>query len=160
KLATCGDGILWTGKEQCDDGENNGPANTCNADCELSQCGDGHVGPGETCDDANDDDTDDCADCQMAACGDGHVWASEELCDDGNDVDTDDCTNACQPATCGDSIVHQDDEECDDGNQVDTDACNNDCLKPRRIIFVTSTKFEGNLGLIDQIDEKCETAAA
>ncbi|MCY1063196.1 DUF4215 domain-containing protein [Nannocystis sp. RBIL2] len=160
KLPTCGDGIVWTGKEDCDDGENNGPQNTCNADCELSQCGDGQVGPGETCDDANDDDTDDCAACQIASCGDGHVWAGEELCDDGNDVDTDDCTNACQPATCGDSIVHQDDEECDDGNQVDTDACNNDCLKPRRVIFVTSTKFTGALGLMDDIDEKCQMAAA
>ncbi|WAS99325.1 DUF4215 domain-containing protein [Nannocystis punicea] len=158
-LATCGDGIVWPGEEECDDGDNNGPGQPCSADCELSECGDGQVGPGETCDDGNDDDTDDCAACQPASCGDGYLWASEETCDDGNLIDTDACTNACEPADCGDSIVHEGEEECDDGNEVDTDTCSNECLKPRRVIFVTSSEFKGNLGLIGDIDKKCQTAA-
>ncbi|MBZ5709413.1 DUF4215 domain-containing protein [Nannocystis pusilla] len=158
-VATCGDGIVWTGEEQCDDGPDNGPGKACSAACELNGCGDGDIGPGETCDDGNTDDTDDCAACQPASCGDGFVWTGEENCDDGNDIDTDDCTNACEPADCGDGIVWEGEEECDDGNQTDTDGCSNACLKPRRVIFVTSAMFQGNLGTIDSIDLKCRTAA-
>ncbi|WP_434422235.1 DUF4215 domain-containing protein [Nannocystis pusilla] len=160
KMATCGDGFVWTGEELCDDGPDNGPGKDCNEMCQPGSCGDGEVGPGETCDDGNDDDTDDCAGCQVASCGDGHVWAGEENCDDGNDLDTDDCTNACEPADCGDGIVWEGMEECDDENLVDTDGCTNDCMKPRRVIFVTSTKFDGNLGGLSGADANCAEAAA
>ncbi|MBZ5715166.1 DUF4215 domain-containing protein [Nannocystis pusilla] len=157
--ATCGDGIVWAGEEQCDDGPDNGPGKPCTALCELSACGDGDLGPGETCDDGNDIDTDECTNaCEPATCGDGSVWAGEEDCDDGNEIDTDDCTNACEDARCGDGIVWDGEEECDDGNQVDTDGCSNECLKPRRVIFVTSTKFEGNLGGMSG-DINCRTVA-
>ncbi|MDC0723132.1 DUF4215 domain-containing protein [Nannocystis bainbridge] len=159
-LATCGDGLLWAGEEECDDGPDNGPDKPCNELCEASACGDGQLGPGETCDDGNDIDTDACTNaCQPATCGDDILWTGEEQCDDGNDVDTDACTNACQPATCGDNIVWTDEEECDDGNDIDTDACSNTCLKPRRILFVTSAGFKGNLGAIGGADMKCVAAA-
>ncbi|MCY1010507.1 DUF4215 domain-containing protein [Nannocystis pusilla] len=157
-MASCGDGIVWTGEEQCDNGPDNGPGKACNAMCEASACGDGDVGPGETCDDGNSDDTDECVACQKAFCGDGAVQAGVELCDDGNDIDTDTCTNACEPAECGDGIVQEGVEECDDGNQVDSDGCF-ECLKPRRVIFVTSKKFEGNLGGLSGADEECVMAA-
>nr|WP_276603912.1 DUF4215 domain-containing protein [Nannocystis pusilla] len=127
--------------------------------CEASACGDGDIGPGETCDDGNSDDTDECVACQQASCGDGFVWSGEEDCDDGNDIDTDDCTNACEPADCGDGIVWEGEEECDDGNQVDTDGCSNACLKPRRVIFVTSTEYKGDLMGMSGADSKCEAAA-
>ncbi|MDC0723133.1 DUF4215 domain-containing protein [Nannocystis bainbridge] len=158
--ATCGDNIVWAGEEECDDGPDNGPGKPCNELCEASACGDGQLGPGETCDDGNDIDTDACTNaCQPATCGDDILWTDEEQCDDGNDIDTDACTNACEPADCGDSIVWTDEEECDDGNQVDTDACSNTCLKPRRVLFVTSTAYQGNLGLLSAIDARCQTAA-
>ncbi|MDC0666681.1 DUF4215 domain-containing protein [Nannocystis radixulma] len=159
KDATCGDGIVWSGEEDCDDGPDNGPGKPCSATCELSACGDGDLGPGETCDDGNDIDTDDCTNaCEPAACGDGSVWAGEEECDDGNLIDTDDCTNACENARCGDQIVWTDEEQCDDGNMDDTDSCSNTCVE-RRVLFVTSAEFQGNLGLIEDIDLKCQTAA-
>ncbi|MCY1059543.1 DUF4215 domain-containing protein [Nannocystis sp. SCPEA4] len=129
-LAACGDGIVWSGEEECDDGPDNGPGKPCNAACAANACGDGNLGPGETCDDGNDDETDDCASCQFATCGDGAVWAGHEVCDDGNAVDTDECTNACESATCGDGAVWADQEACDDGNMVDTDDCTNACELP------------------------------
>ncbi|MDC0666680.1 DUF4215 domain-containing protein [Nannocystis radixulma] len=160
KDATCGDGIVWAGEEDCDDGADNGPGKPCSANCELSACGDGDLGPGETCDDGNDIDTDDCTNaCEPASCGDGSLWTGEEECDDGNAVDTDECTNACEPADCGDSIVWEGMEECDDGNQVDTDGCLNECIKPRRVIFVTSEEFKGDLMGMSGADLKCQTAA-
>ncbi|WAS93129.1 DUF4215 domain-containing protein [Nannocystis punicea] len=159
KAATCGDGIVWVGEEECDDGPENGPGKPCSASCESSSCGDGEVGPGEACDDGNDDDTDACVGCQMAECGDGKVWSGEETCDDGNTIDTDDCTNACEIADCGDGIVHEGAEECDDGNQNDTDSCSNLCAKPRRVIFVTNTMFQGDLDGLDGADLKCQAAA-
>ncbi len=59
-------------------------------------CGDGNVGGGETCDDANDDDTDDCpSTCQTATCGDGFLQAGVEACDDGNNEDGDGCDASC-----------------------------------------------------------------
>lgn len=158
-VATCGDGIVWTGEEACDDGPDNGPGKACNAMCQANTCGDGDLGPGEMCDDGNADDTDDCTGCQAATCGDGSVWAGEEECDDGNEVDSDQCTNACEPAICGDGVVWAGEEECDDGNQVDTDACSNACEKPRRVIFVTSTDFKGDLGGMSGADAKCVMAA-
>ncbi|MEZ4453025.1 MAG: fibrinogen-like YCDxxxxGGGW domain-containing protein [Nannocystaceae bacterium] len=89
-------------------------------------CGDGEVDPGEECDDANDDNTDNCvAGCLNAICGDGFVGPGE-TCDDANDVDDDECGNDCALASCGDGKI-QPGEECDDGNDVDGDACLNTC---------------------------------
>lgn len=75
----CGDGIVETG-EQCDgDGlGHGGETSECDLDCTLSLCGDGVVNAsaGETCDDGDGDDTDDCPDgpfgsCITATCTDG-----------------------------------------------------------------------------------------
>jgi cysteine-rich repeat protein len=63
--------------------------NSCKADCTNNVCGDGKVGPGEGCDDGNQNDGDECTnDCALATCGDGKV-APTEQCDDGNQDDTD-----------------------------------------------------------------------
>lgn len=50
--AACGDGIVWFGVEFCDDGNSvdGDGCNTISANC-SSVCGDGAIGPGETCDD-------------------------------------------------------------------------------------------------------------
>lgn len=62
-------------------------------------CGDGEVQNfgSETCDDANNDNSDDCVGCQQARCGDGEVWAGHEECDPGSVV-----ANLPQTATCAD----------------------------------------------------------
>ena len=75
------------GFEACDDG-NEVDEDTCLSSCVEARCGDGVVGPGEGCDDGNDDPTDGCKQCQPASCGDGVVQAGER-CDDGNLIDTD-----------------------------------------------------------------------
>ncbi|MEM7159696.1 MAG: DUF1554 domain-containing protein [Myxococcota bacterium] len=50
----CGDGVIDAElQEICDDGENNGPGQACNANCELNVCGDGDPGPAEGCDEGN-----------------------------------------------------------------------------------------------------------
>ncbi len=60
-------------------------------------CGDGIVGPGEQCDDANREDLDACSNaCITAACGDGKV-SLDEACDDGNTAPGDTCSPACNP---------------------------------------------------------------
>lgn len=45
KVATCGDGILRTGIEQCDNGASNSDTipNACRLNCSLPSCGDGVV---------------------------------------------------------------------------------------------------------------------
>jgi cysteine-rich repeat protein len=63
----------------------------CGGGQDLTQCGNGHLDPGEQCDDGNQDDSDACtAVCQDARCGDGAVHAGVELCDSGN-VGTQNC---------------------------------------------------------------------
>jgi cysteine-rich repeat protein len=91
-------------------------------------CGDGMLGPGESCDDVNTSNTDACLNtCQLASCGDGYVYTNVEECDDGNTADDDDCTAACTAAVCGDGIVWTGMEGCDDGNDDDADACPGSC---------------------------------
>jgi hypothetical protein len=81
-------------------------------------CGDGHIDPGETCDDgpANSDTTPDACrtDCTPARCGDA-VIDTGETCDDGpanSDTTPDACRTDCTPAGCGDGIVDTG-EDCD-----------------------------------------------
>jgi hypothetical protein len=78
---TCGDGELDE-DEECDD---EGASETCNANCTLSECGDGDVNAAadEACDDGRQTATCD-EDCTVAECGDGNINTSAgEKCDDG-----------------------------------------------------------------------------
>ena len=53
--------------------------------CEPARCGDSITGPGEECDDGNENDDDGCTnECRRALFGDGIVQVGEE-CDDGNE---------------------------------------------------------------------------
>ena len=100
----------------------------CTAECKNNVCGDGLVLEGkESCDDANDDDFDECRnDCTLTSCGDGEVDGPEE-CDDGNDVDTDACVN-CFYAKCGDGHIYEGVEECD-GDTAEGQ-CEDNCTFP------------------------------
>lgn len=88
----CGDGILQSSLEACDDGNfENG--DDCTVACTApSGCGNGAIDPGEECDDANGDNKDAClTTCERNACGDGFVHIGEETCDDGNALSGDGC---------------------------------------------------------------------
>lgn len=95
-------------------------------------CGDGEVGPGESCDDgAMNGMYGRCAsDCMGpgAFCGDGALNGPEE-CDDGNAIDSDECLTSCVAARCGDGVVRAGVEECDDGNEADRDGCDAACMR-------------------------------
>jgi cysteine-rich repeat protein len=93
--------------------------------CTPQSCGDGDLGPGELCDDGNQDSTDTCtAVCQPAACGDTFMQPGE-LCDDGNLSDLDACTSTCALNLCGDGLLNTGVEVCDDGAPSPT--CDADC---------------------------------
>ena len=74
--ATCGDGIVQAGVEQCDDA-NGVNTDGCLNSCVRATCGDGVVRAGvEQCDDGNAVDADACpGTCVLATCGDGFVQA-------------------------------------------------------------------------------------
>lgn len=155
-IEICGDGILDAG-EACDD-NNLIPGDGCSPQCmiELAICGNGVTDLGEGCDDGNLDDTDAClATCELAACGDGHVWVDHEQCDDGNLDGTDDCVSSCQFAWCGDGFLHAGVEECDDFNLDNGDGCSASC-KADRLIFLTSTLFDGRLAPKNAVPEPGE----
>jgi cysteine-rich repeat protein len=131
----CGDGFVWSGKEECDDG-NGADGDGCEGSCVLtaSVCGDGVKDVGEGCDDGNDVEEDGCpsggaGQCKgEARCGDGFVWAGMEGCDDGNEEEEDGCPSGgvgqCKGAArCGDGFVWSGMEGCDDGNDVEEDGC-------------------------------------
>jgi cysteine-rich repeat protein len=148
-MASCGDGLVWAGEEQCDLGEDNGESSACLADCTNNVCGDGFVGPEEACDDGNLDAGDGCDElCMIEGCGDGELQAPEE-CDDGNGIDTDECTNACTLPVCGDGALYMgmgSTEECDLGNQ---NANTGDCT------MACKNAFCGD-GFVHAGDEQCD----
>ena len=114
--ATCGDGFLHNGIEECDDGNAN-DTDACVKGCHKAECGDGLIWEGqEACDDGNlnADDAACKADCTEAYCGDGKVWKGVEDCDDANMDDQDGCTSKCVAEFCGDGKMQKYlGEECD-----------------------------------------------
>jgi cysteine-rich repeat protein len=109
--ARCGDGFVRNGLERCDDGNavtetceyGEQECTICDDECDVgpgqtSFCGDLLVDGdnGETCDDGNEDNSDDCVvDCRVATCGDGYLYEGEEECDDGNLQLGDGCDTDC-----------------------------------------------------------------
>lgn len=107
----------------------------------ASACGDGWVGAGEECDDANALDGDGCSSvCAVEGsiipvCGDSIMRASEE-CDDGNNTDGDGCSAFCVRefpggSACGNGVP-DDGEECDSGrsnSDTEPNACRLSCKK-------------------------------
>jgi cysteine-rich repeat protein len=130
--ASCGDGFVQAGVEDCDNGADNSDTapDACRTSCENPACGDGVVDAGESCDDGNTVDTDACRnDCSVPTCGDGRLDAGEE-CDSGtanSDTTPDACRTTCVNASCGDAVADTG-EACDDGNANETDTCLSTCV--------------------------------
>lgn len=134
-------------------------------------CGDGIVDPGEECDNSFEYNILNGAclpDCHSAECGDGFVNTGAEECDMGpaNSKDYAGCNDTtCKwNSRCGDGIVDPAHEYCDPGapgdRGDDTVACANNCRFAGRIVFLSSLKFDGNLGGLAGADEKCQQLAA
>jgi fibro-slime domain-containing protein len=117
-IATCGDGKVIAGREQCDLGADNGRSKGCSAACTIDP---GWVCPANVC--------------HQTVCGDG-MKEGDEQCDDQNLVPFDGCSPSCtvEPvctggvctAVCGDGLVFPG-EDCDDHNLVDGDGCDHTC---------------------------------
>jgi len=157
KSPFCGDNNVGA-DEQCDEGDDNGDAQACTLQCKPAVCGDGLVHAGvEGCDDGNQITDDACSNsCTLSTCGDGLVQEGE-ACDDGNQVDGDGCSNVCQ-VSCGDGSLDPG-EECDDGNLENGDACDMACMRTALRVFVTSQRYEGNLGGLIGADNTCNQLA-
>jgi cysteine-rich repeat protein len=144
----CGDGIVDSADEECDDGEDNDERGACRLDCRAARCGDGVVRTdveSEPCDDGNTTAGDGCSGlCSVEAgyscttatsglstcvpvCGDG-IRTPNEGCDDGSaNSNTGACTTQCQVARCGDGLVRTGVEACDDNNTSNDDGCSSEC---------------------------------
>ncbi|MBT3835006.1 DUF4215 domain-containing protein [Candidatus Peribacteria bacterium] len=142
--ARCGDYYIWTGNENCDEGDAlNGTPNHCNATCTGitgSVCGNGTQESGEACDDGNlvrgdgcddncnittecndtvNNDSDIFIDAEDPGCHtDGHVLNATSYDPSDNDE--------FNPISCGNGAIELG-EDCDDGNLLNTDACTNNC---------------------------------
>ena len=132
--ATCGDGLLAAGSEECDDG-NDEDGDGCSSACVIEE---GWVCQDEVGTEAHPDTT-----CETD-CGDG-IWVDGyEGCDDGPTGSGDGCTAECEveygyacdaeplatsvcDTECGDGLA-ADVEECDDGNDQNDDGCSSACI--------------------------------
>ena len=148
----CGDGIVQSAHEQCDNGKNTDGyaatgSNACAPGCTLPpSCGDGKVQLeyGEQCDNGSancDPSTADCyhlctTSCTLGPyCGDGIIngdASHPETCDDGiNDGTYDTCGVGCTPPPrCGDGIVQRDWGEQCEPTSADDPNCTQDCRLP------------------------------
>jgi cysteine-rich repeat protein len=160
---TCGNGVLQTSCEQCDQGAANSDlvADACRTDCRAAGCGDGVVDTGEECDDGNRFSADGCdQSCVFEVCGNGRRETAE-LCDDGAFVDGDGCDSNCTPTACGNDIVTAG-EECEDQNYANGDGCDQNCLieecgNARR--EAGEECDDGNLVEGDECDSNCTLPA-
>ena len=148
---TCGDGRVDEG-EACDDA---GESERCNADCTVSECGDGiaNVTAGEACDDAGESER--CnADCTGSECGDGIANATAgEICDDGGDSPA--CDADCSAVGCGDGTVNAAAlEQCDDGNRLGFDFCSNLCEPAPALVLDGMHVFDTDLGTLDGLPQQ------
>ena len=119
-LPLCGDGIVVTGLEACDD-RNHINGDGCDSTCNIES---GYYCNGQP------------STCQLSSCGDGIITGNEK-CDDGNPTSSDGCSSTCQiefnyicdfqPSICNATVCGDQktagNETCDDGNLVSGDGC-------------------------------------
>ncbi|MGN1072573.1 MAG: DUF4215 domain-containing protein [Bradymonadia bacterium] len=151
--ATCGDGIVATGREECDYGNSDKNALLGCTNCKrMSVCGNGIVEEGESCDTGwkceqskyasickeyglkyiADSDCNNSCQFVGSVCGNGKKEGKEE-CDDGskNGTASSKCLASCRLTRCGDGILDTNHgEQCDDGNDNENDACTSKCEPP------------------------------
>lgn len=60
---------------------------------------------------------------------------------------------------CGDGIIQSSVEECDDGNEDLNDGCSDNCKIESKYVFVSSKRYNGDLGGLSGADTKCQTLA-
>jgi cysteine-rich repeat protein len=158
-MQVCGDGALQP-PEACDDGDED-DGDECPASCQMAICGDGFTWLDvEECDAGADSALCD-SDCTIPECGDLYANpAAGEQCDAGGEP-TPECDPDCTVPMCGDNYVSvAAGEECDDGNVDAGDGCSPACTKERRVVFVSSALYTGNLGGLAGADQKCQQLAA
>lgn len=127
-VPVCGDGIIITPDEGCDDVNTvsgDGCSETCQVETSAPACPNGIVESDEQCDDNNNTEEDGCSSlCISEVCGDGTLQSSlGEECDDGNTVDGDTCTSSCTTDTDGDGAGDAIDncQDISNPDQADTD---------------------------------------
>ena len=127
-VPVCGDGIIITPDEGCDDVNTvsgDGCSETCQVETSAPVCPNGIVESDEQCDDNNNTEEDGCSSlCISEVCGDGTLQSSlGEECDDGNTVDGDTCTSLCITDTDGDGAgdVVDNCQGVSNPDQADTD---------------------------------------
>ncbi len=148
------------------------PGSSSSTDAPGPMCGDGFVDEGEACDQgfANNTVFGGCLpECTLARCGDGFVHVGAEDCDLGDAGNSFDY-GGCNPVTCkwgprcGDGQVDAPNEVCDPGDpngQGDgVVTCDGDCRFAGRIVFLSSTAFNGDLGGLAGADKQCRELAA
>ncbi len=120
QVFSCGDGLV-TPPEVCDDGNAIDDGNGCSSTCQRNDvCGNGVPETlYETCDDGNNNLSDDCPDglggtCQPSFCGDGFVWSGIEQCEQGIFAQSQ-CTD-CQ-VICNDGFANCN-QSADDGCEI------------------------------------------
>ncbi len=135
----CGDGMIG-GAEECDDGfTNNKLTNSCLPNCIYSRCGDGFIETGvEECDFGDALNSYEYGGCLPATCkwgpqcGDGDLDVPEEVCDPGD------------PSGQGEGVVE----------------CDADCRCVGRMVFISSQKYNGDMGGLSGADDLCREMAA
>ena len=168
---TCGDNIVDF-FEQCDPGGGIGATVdtlTCNKECTVNVCGDGHKNDAETCDDGNTTDETECPYGQATCpnqycnstcsaflvlagrfCGD-LVVDPEEYCDLGvGAADTAVCDSGdCTAVVCNDGYSNVIAEDCEDGNTTPGDGCDASCKTEACDSYFTleDTTFGSTYGL-------------
>ncbi|HEY0136660.1 MAG TPA: DUF4215 domain-containing protein, partial [Nannocystis sp.] len=109
KTATCGDGVVQAGVEQCDDG-NVVATDACTGTCATAKCGDGIIQAGvEQCDDGNAVDNDGCSNlckvgattCAHSACLSGAALSANSCSYTGTNNDCVAKVCAIDPFCCG-----------------------------------------------------------
>ena len=134
-------------------------------------CGDGALDPDEECDlgAGNADDGSCTLACKNASCGDGLVWTGVEACDMGpaNSPDYGGCAPDCHfAARCGDGTLDVDHEHCDEGalngtgmSDGETAPCTKTCQWFGRIVFLSSTTYDGAIFGLPWADFECQNLA-